>query len=125
MDTQLQPVSVTWSAIITVAATAQLLIYHNVEAALLPVITLGFLLFCPGMAFVQLMQIDDGLHETVLAVVLSIVLDMIVAAVVLYAGLWSPELILTILIYLSLIGVIGQLWRWVRASAGPTAGGNT
>ena len=112
-----------WPVIITISVAAvSVLVYEGGAMPLRPWVTLWFLLFCPGMAFIQLLQIRDALYEIVLAVALSLVLDLIVAAVVLYAGLWSPELILGILLGLSSAGVLCQLYLWYGVRAKDTIG---
>ena len=73
-----------WPVVITISAVAvSVLVYNDGAMPVRPWVTLWFLLFCPGMAFVQLLQIKDTLYEMVLAVALSLVLDLIVAAAVL------------------------------------------
>jgi hypothetical protein len=119
----MKDVSLKWAAVITISSLAtEVLVYSEVTMPVRPLITLWFLLICPGMAFVQLLQIRDSVNELVLAVALSLVLDLIVATAILYAGFWSPELILAILICLSLVGVLCQLFLWFRPRAGDTVG---
>jgi uncharacterized membrane protein len=81
------------------------------------VIVLWFLLFCPGMAFVQLLQMDKVLDEIVLAVALSLALDLLVAMALLYAGLWYPNLILMIMVVLSQVGVLCRVLLWTHRRA--------
>jgi hypothetical protein len=107
--------TIKWVAILLISAAAvEATIYHNVPLPVRPIVILWFLLICPGMAFVQLLQIKDALHEMVLAVALSLAIDVIVAMVILYAGLWSPALILSILIILCSLGMLCQLFFWHR-----------
>jgi O-antigen/teichoic acid export membrane protein len=102
-----------WSTLITVtAALAILSLSTPVSLGVRPLLTIGFLLFCPGMAFIQLLQFKDLVQELVLAVALSLALDLLVAAAILYAGLWSPTLIMLILVGLSIIGVLCHLLLW-------------
>ena len=111
-----QPISLKWSTVIAISAAAvEFAVNGDVTTPLRPLITLWFLIICPGMAFIQLLQIRDHLYEVVLAVALSLVMALGVAATILYAGFWSPELILLILVGLSLVGVLCQLIRWLSA----------
>jgi len=113
-----EEMSLKWSATIAVsAATVEILAHNDVTNPLRPIVALWFLLICPGMAFVQLLDYRDTLYEFVLAVSLSLALDLIIASALLYSGLWSPELILSILIALSFIGVLCQLMQWLRVRA--------
>lgn len=110
--------SLKWPIVVIVsAALAEALTYHDVATPLRSVITMWFLLVCPGMAFVPLLQLREFLYELVLTVALSLALALIVATAVLYAGFWSPQLILGILIGLSLVGVACQLFLWLSVRA--------
>lgn len=110
-----QQLSLKWPAVITASVAAvEVLVYNDIASPLRPMVTLWFLLICPGMAFIQLLRLQDAVHEIVLAVALSLVLALITASAILYAGLWSPELILILLIGFSVIGVTCQLFLWLR-----------
>lgn len=66
---------------------------------------LWFILFCPGMAFVRLLKINNPLFEFTLAVGLSLSLATVVATAVLYLHIWNPILIQFILIALTSLGI--------------------
>jgi len=107
--------SLKWSATIVVSGgTLAILAFNDVANPLRLILALWFLLICPGMAFIQLLNFRDHLYEIVLAVSLSLALDIIIASILLYSGLWSPELILLILIALSSFGVLCQLIQWLH-----------
>ncbi len=74
-----------------------------------PAIVLGFLLVCPGMAFVRLLRLGTWVAEWTLAVALSLTLDTLVAMAMVYFTVWSPTLGLTILAGLSVAGSLLQL----------------
>ena len=115
--------SLKWPAIVAISAvSAEVLTYNDVTTPLRPVIIFWFLLVCPGMAFIQLLQLREFLYEIVLTIALSLALELIVATVVLYAGFWSPELILRILIGISLVGVVCQLFLWLSVRVKGTVG---
>lgn len=88
-------------------------------------ITLWFLAICPGMGLVRLLRLRDPLAELTLAVALSIAFATIVACSVLYAGFWSPPLILIILLAISIGGALVQLLRprETRSEQGTQRGG--
>ena len=69
----------------------------------LPVV-LGFLLICPGVAVVRLIAIEDRLHQLTLALALSLGISSLASLVAVYAGVWSPNGILLVVIGLT-IGV--------------------
>ena len=72
---------------------------------------LAFLLVCPGLALLRLAGRFDGLSTVVLALALSIALDMIVALVLAYAGLWSAHVVLGILIAIVVAAVAADVHR--------------
>ena len=99
-----------WPAIIGASALAAgLLALLDVASPLRPLAALWFMAICPGMAFVRLLRLDDPVAEWSLAIALSIALDAIVAAVILYSGVRSFKWGLGVLIVLSLIGTAIQL----------------
>ena len=68
-----------------------------------------FLLVCPGMAFMPLLELDDGLAEWVLAIALSLAIDLVLALVMVYTGWWQYAWGLLILIMLCLVGISLQV----------------
>jgi hypothetical protein len=90
----------------------------DIRAALV----LPFLLVCPGMALVRLLRIDDGVAELMLAVALSFALNAIVPGTMLYAGAWSPQVGLLVLIAITLGATLVDLarQRLERLEAGRT-----
>lgn len=68
-------------------------------------ITFWFILLCPGMAFVQLMDIGDAIVEVGLAVALSVAMGVLLALSMVYTHLWYPEAGLVIEIGIALGGI--------------------
>jgi uncharacterized membrane protein len=99
-----------WPLVIVASALViGLLVFGNVVSPVRPVISLWFLLFCPGMAFVQLLHIKDPIGELALAVALSLAIASILATAMVYARLWSPRWGLGILIGISVFGAVLQV----------------
>ena len=73
------------------------------------ILVFGFLLFCPGMTFAFLLPNKDQLTRFVLIIVLSLSLDTAIVQVFLYAGKWSPNLILVALIAFCWLGVLLEI----------------
>ncbi len=96
-------------AIMLSAALVGALAVGGAGSPLRPIATLGFLSICPGMAVVRLLRLEDVLTELTLAVAFSIALDSLVAGTMLYAGWWSPEWSLGLLLGASVIGAACQL----------------
>lgn len=99
-----------WPAVILVSAAATGFFFFEGSASPLRLMTtLWFLLVCPGMAFVRLLRLEATRYEWTLAVILSISVDAIVAALLVYTRLRSIGLGLSILIVLSLLGACLQV----------------
>jgi hypothetical protein len=78
-------------------------------------LTLWFFFVCPGMAYIQSLQIKGLLERWALALALSIIIDMLVALAILYANIWSYILGLNIVIVITLTGTGIYLYRlWMR-----------
>jgi uncharacterized membrane protein len=100
-----------WWPIIIVASAigAGLAVVSDLGSPIRPLISFWFLLTCPGMAFVRLLRVEGRLTELTLAIGLSIAIDTIVAEAMLYAGAWSPNWILVVLICISIGGAVLQI----------------
>ncbi len=96
-------------AIMLSAAIVGALAVGGTGSPLRPIVTLGFLTVCPGMAIIRLLQLEDVLTELTLAVAFSIALDSLVAGTMLYVGWWSPRWALGLLLGVSVIGAACQL----------------
>ncbi len=113
-----------WSLIIILSAIAvALAIVVNAGAPVRPLLVFWFLLVCPGMAFVQMMHIEERLIELVLAIALSIALDTIVAEIMALNKIWSFRGGLFVLICLSLLGAALQIMRAINQMPNPTRQG--
>lgn len=89
------------------------------DVPLRPYIVMWFLFVCPGMSLIRFIRLRDAVAEWTLALALSFTLDASVATVLMYAGLWSPSMILGILMGLCLVCVIIQsVFLWVAAYRG-------
>ena len=72
------------------------------------IVVIGFLLLGPGLAVVPLLRIPAWPRLT-LAIGLSLAVDILVSTGMTYAGIWSPDGILAMLVLISLIGAVAQL----------------
>jgi two-component system, OmpR family, KDP operon response regulator KdpE len=95
-----------WPSLIVLSAgLIGSLAFTNSSMELRPLFALWFLLVCPGMAYIRLLSIKETYVQWTLAVALSLALDALVAAILVYAHVWSPNVALLILIVASLVGV--------------------
>lgn len=69
---------------------------------------LPFLCAAPGLALVPLLRIR-GWTGLTLAVGLSLALDALVPTAMIYAGTWSPDTTLAVLVVLTILGGAAQL----------------
>jgi uncharacterized membrane protein len=81
------------------------------NSPLRPWLVVPFLLVCPGMVLVHRLRLDEWWVELLLAVGISIAVDTLLATAMVYAGVWSPKLLLGVLVWLSLIAGIEELIR--------------
>ena len=95
------------SLLATVAVA--IVVFADLELWLRAPLGLFFLLLCPGMAIVRLLETGDPVAELTLAVALSIALGVIVAGGLLYAGAWSPNAALGILMAITVGGVLLEI----------------
>ncbi len=70
-----------------------------------PVILFLFMLVIPGLAYTRLFHFSDLLAEIILAIALSLVTSTILAELMVFTHLWSPNAGLAVLIMISLAGV--------------------
>jgi hypothetical protein len=99
-----------WPAIIVLSATAVgLVTFVFPGTAVRPALVMWFLFVCPGMTVVRFLRLAEAVIEWMLALALSFAIDACVACILLYAGWWSPERVLSILIGFCLVGVMVQL----------------
>ena len=104
-----------WPIVIEGSAIgAGLTVFVYTGSPLRPVFAFWLFLFCPGMAFVRLLRLEDHLTELTLAVALSIALSTLISEIMLYFKVWSPDSGLFAVICLSLVGVVFQLAQAVR-----------
>lgn len=106
-----------WPLVITVSLVAtSLLAFTGSESPIRPVVVIWFMLLCPGMAYVRLLKLREPLTELTFGVALSIAINTIVAAMMLYAGVWSPSLSLVVVVIITGCGVVLQVADALRVS---------
>ena len=101
-----------WTGILVASAVlAGALEVAGLHSPLRLAVILWFVLVCPGMAFVRLLDLDDAAAEIALAVALSIALAMAVGGAALYSGLWAPGATLAILIAITIAAAVAPVAR--------------
>ncbi len=100
-----------WPLVIVCSGVVAVLLAGSSLQTLLRVLfTFWFLLVCPGMAFVRLFRFKEKLAEWVLAIALSIALDVIVSEIAVLNGWWSLQGMVDVLVGLSILGAAIQVW---------------
>lgn len=102
--------SFVWPLIIFCSAVAASLVANGSSQSSLRVLfSFWFLLVCPGMAFVRIFNLKEKLAQWVLAVGLSIAIDVIVSEIAVLNRLWSLQGVVTVLADLSMVGALIQV----------------
>ena len=105
-----------WPVLITVSAiSAGYAMFVDSATSARPIISIWFLLFCPGLAFVPLLKLKEGIIiEATLTLGLSIAINLLVGELILYLGLWSSKGVLAVIVIISLVGALIQVWAEIR-----------
>lgn len=95
-----------WPTVVLVSTvlTALAMLTGAPEVVRAPIVV-WFLVFCPGMAIVRLVRLDDPLAEVMLAFAVSLALAGLVPGVFLYLGAWSPVWSLVVLLAVTTVGL--------------------
>jgi hypothetical protein len=106
---------IVWPVFIIIAAVGSAgTVLLNAGTPLRAAFCFSFLLLCPGMAWVRLLNLAESLTELTMGIALSIALGVIVSEIMVYSQIWSPRWGLLALIGLSLIGVALQMVQAYR-----------
>jgi uncharacterized membrane protein len=91
--------SVTVSIILlAIAEATELIVFSEGTGPIRLIVGLAFVLLVPGLALTRLLRLPaDLLTFTTLAIALSAAIDSTIALILLYAGIWSVQLALTVL----------------------------
>jgi uncharacterized membrane protein len=81
------------------------------------VLALGFLLFGPGLALGELLQVRDPVQRLALATGASLALETLVALALIYAGAYSAELAFAIVLGISAVALAAAVARAVHTTA--------
>lgn len=99
-----------WPLVILISTGASWLLYASgSEGAPRAAVLLWFLCVCPGLAVVGLLGITEPIIKWTIVIALSIALDLVVTAAMLYANLWSVPAGLALLGLFAASGAIAQL----------------
>ena len=108
-----------WPIIIVLSAIGTgFAMFGNLESPARALLTLWFLLVCPGMAFVPLLKIERRLIALTIAVSLSVAIDTTVALTMLYAGEWSAAWGVISVIAIGVCGALLQVVANYRQAMG-------
>jgi hypothetical protein len=104
--------SLGWPAAIIVSGLFSLaLVGLDVRFFLRPAVLLWFVVVCPGMAWVPLLNVKDVALSWTLAIAASLLIDLLLGITMVYFHLWSP---LWSLIALVVMAGAGVYVNWAR-----------
>jgi hypothetical protein len=95
--------------VLALAVAAGAVVLLGVGNPFRSLIVLSFLIAGPGLALVPLVHVG-GWSQFTLGVGLSLALDALVSTVLIYAGVWSPNATLAVLVVMTLVGATVQLY---------------
>jgi hypothetical protein len=100
----------TWPVIIVISTIGTgLMAFGDFLPSVRHLLSFWFLLVCPGLAYVPLLHIRDNSSQWTLAIAMSLAIDAVVAAIMLYTGSWSPNGGLAVLMVITTGGIVLQL----------------
>lgn len=95
-----------WTVFLVGASVAALVsVLIPITLLLQPWFAVGFILVCPGMAFVRLLRLQDKTLEWTLAITLSLALAVGVTTILVFNDRWSTKAGVGVLSGLTLVGV--------------------
>ncbi len=101
-----------WPAAVAVWAVAALAAMASTQPSLFrQVVVFSFMLFCPGLGFVRLLDVKGFLPAVALVLALSMALDTLVAETMVLAHAWSPLAGQIVLVCVSVAGALLQVRR--------------
>ncbi len=107
-----------WPGILLLSTAAVLLAaFMGWQSPLRPIITLWFMVVCPGMALLRVFGLRLPVSGWTLAIAFSLALDTAVGIALLYAGKWSWQTGLIILASITVVSALIDLLP--RPVAGP------
>ena len=95
-------------------AITLLLAPTHAKTVVRPVVTLLFIGFAPGAAFVWLLRGLDLPTKIVASIALSLAVGTVTAQAMIWFHAWSPTAGLVALVSLSMVGLVLQGWQWLR-----------
>jgi uncharacterized membrane protein len=102
-----------WPALLLAwSAAVQVVYWLDLQFALRPLLTVAFLLICPGLALVRVIRVRDPWAELALAIALSIALATAVPAIMVYVDDdLNTDAALAALAGITAIAVVADLLR--------------
>jgi O-antigen/teichoic acid export membrane protein len=105
------------AAILSIGGAVAVVLAIDWQSPVRVVLALGFLLFGPGLALGELLQVRDPVQRLALATGASLALETLVALALIYAGAYSPELAFAIVLGVSAAALAGAVARAVHTTA--------
>ena len=93
-----------WLLVIPVSMVAAGLLQQTTSSStIFRLITFWYILVVPGMTIVKLLHLEQAHIEWILAIVISICLNMLLAELMVYLHAYFPEVVLSLLLIVNLL----------------------
>ena len=99
----------TWVIIMSMLAIGATQLMPDTPIMILRIITLWYLFAIPGMTFVKLLDLDGMPAQWIIAIALSISINMIVSQFMVYLNLYNPHSVLGIVLLINLAGWLAYI----------------
>jgi uncharacterized membrane protein len=98
-------------AIAVFAIAALIAVTADWQSPVRVVLTLSFMLFGPGLAIGELLEISDPVQRIALATGAGLALETLVATALFYAGQFSIEAACGVIVGITCLALLGAAWR--------------
>lgn len=102
------------AGLIFLSVISGLAVLVQFPAPLRALLVCAFLLVCPGLALVRLLNLRDLVSEFSIGIALSLALDTLVGSVMVYTRSWSPALGMVVLIAIALAASGWKIYLTLR-----------
>jgi uncharacterized membrane protein len=116
-DPEVRRVLLHSGAILVLGGAAGIVFASGWHSPVRVVLTLGFLLFCPGLALAELLGVRDPVQRVAVATGASLALETLVGVALLYAGAYSAALAFMIVLALCAATLAAAIVRTLRMSS--------
>jgi hypothetical protein len=109
----MNPERARWAEVnVALGVAALLVVVGDAESPIRVAAVLAFLLVSPGFAIAALVRIEERAAELMLVLAVSVALDILVPATLMYVGWWSPRGALLVLFVIVVAATLADALRF-------------